>query len=138
MIAADHGAIVNLASITGIGAWPMRGAYNAAKAGLIGLTQVLASEWARHGIRVNAISPGPVDTDMLQQAFDQGVASRRQFEERIPAGRLAATSDIAAAALFLASDQASYVTGANLRVDGGWLAWANPNGQGFMAGVVDE
>lgn len=138
MIVQKQGAIVNLASITGIGAWPMRAAYNAAKAGLIGLTQVLAAEWAQHNIRVNSISPGPVETDMLREAFRQGVASQRGFERRTPAGRLGIVTDIAGAALFLASDRSSYVTGANLTVDGGWLAWSNPNGEGPLAGFDDD
>jgi 2-deoxy-D-gluconate 3-dehydrogenase len=131
MIDRRSGTIVNLASITGIGGWPMRAAYNAAKAGVIGLTQVLATEWARHGIRVNAISPGPIETEMMREAFAQGVASREQFEERTPMGRVGTVGDIAGVALFLASDRSGFITGANIRVDGGWLAWANPDGEGF-------
>jgi NAD(P)-dependent dehydrogenase (short-subunit alcohol dehydrogenase family) len=131
MIRQKQGVILNLASITGVGGWPMRAAYNAAKAGVIGLTQVLATEWAEHNVRVNAISPGPIETVLMREAFEQGVASREQFERRAPAGRIGSVTDIAAAALFLASGRSSYVTGANLRVDGGWLAWANPDGEGF-------
>lgn len=137
MFAQKRGAIINLASITGVGGWPMRGAYNAAKAGLIGLTEVLAAEWAQHNVRVNSISPGPVQTDMMREAFKQGVASQGKFEQRIPVGRLGVVADIAGAALFLASDRSSFVTGANLRVDGGWLAWANPDGEGFPAGSTN-
>ena len=131
MIAQGGGCIVNIASIGGMGGWPMRSAYNAAKAGVINLTEVLATEWAHHGIRVNAVSPGVTRTDMLDVAVSKGEASLQRYEDRTPLGRVAEVSEIAAAVLFLASDRSSYVTGQNLRVDGGWVPWGNLEALGY-------
>ena len=131
MIARRSGSIVNIASIGGMGGWPMRAAYNAAKAGVIALTEVLATEWAHCGLRVNAISPGVVRTEMMQVAIREGVASAEQYAQRTPMGRVAEVDEIADAVLFLASDRASYVTGVNLRVDGGWVPWGNLRARGF-------
>jgi NAD(P)-dependent dehydrogenase (short-subunit alcohol dehydrogenase family) len=131
MIEQGGGCIVNIASIGGMGGWPMRSAYNAAKAGVINLTEVLGTEWAHYGIRVNAVSPGVTRTDMLDVAVSKGEASLRKYEDRTPLGRVAEVSEIAAAVLFLASDRSSYVTGQNLRVDGGWVPWGNLEALGF-------
>ncbi len=131
MIAQGGGAVVSIASIGGMGGWPMRSAYNAAKAGVIVLTEVLATEWAHFGIRLNCVSPGVTRTDMLEVAVRQGLASLERYEARTPLGRVAETSEIADAVLFLASDRASYVTGHNLRVDGGWVPWGNLGAIGF-------
>jgi len=131
MIARRRGSIVNIASIGGMGGWPMRAAYNSAKAGVIALTEVLATEWAHHGLRVNAVSPGVVRTEMMQEAVREGVASAEQYARRTPLGRIAETSEIADAVVFLASDRASYVTGVNLRVDGGWVPWGNLRARGY-------
>ena len=131
MIPAGDGAIVNIASIGGMGGWPMRAAYNAAKAGVINLTEVLAAEWGPTGVRVNAISPGVTRTEMMVDAIEKGVASEEKYIRRIPFGRLAQPEEIASAIAFLLSDRASGVTGVNLRVDGGWVAWVSPNGTGF-------
>ena len=131
MIEQGRGSVVNIASIGGMGGWPMRSAYNAAKAGVIVLTEVLATEWAHHGIRLNCVSPGVTRTEMLGVAIDQGLASLERYEARTPLRRIAEVSDIADAVLFLASDRASYVTGQNLRVDGGWVPWANLQAVGF-------
>jgi NAD(P)-dependent dehydrogenase (short-subunit alcohol dehydrogenase family) len=131
MIDAGEGAIVNIASVGGMGGWPMRAAYNAAKAGVINLTEVLAAEWGHAGVRVNAVSPGVVRTEMMTDAIEQGVASEARYVGRIPLGRMARPDEIAAVIAFLASDRASGITGVNVRVDGGWVAWANPTGMGF-------
>jgi NAD(P)-dependent dehydrogenase (short-subunit alcohol dehydrogenase family) len=131
MIAQGGGSVVSIASIGGMGGWPMRSAYNAAKAGVIVLTEVLATEWAHHGIRLNCVSPGVTRTDMLDVAVRQGLASLGKYEARTPLGRVAETAEIADAVLFLASDRASYVTGQNLRVDGGWVPWGNLEAIGF-------
>jgi NAD(P)-dependent dehydrogenase (short-subunit alcohol dehydrogenase family) len=131
MIPAGGGAIVNIASIGGMGGWPMRQAYNAAKAGVINLTEVLATEWGPVGVRVNAISPGVTRTEMMVDAIQKGVASEEKYVKRIPFGRLARPEEQASAIAFLLSDRASGVTGINLRVDGGWVAWVSPDGTGF-------
>jgi NAD(P)-dependent dehydrogenase (short-subunit alcohol dehydrogenase family) len=131
MIPSGGGAIVNIASVGGMGGWPMRQAYNAAKAGVINLTELLATEWGPVGVRVNAISPGVTRTEMMVDAIRQGVASEEKYVKRIPFGRLAQPEEQASAIAFLLSDRASGVTGVNLRVDGGWVAWTSPDGTGF-------
>ncbi len=131
MLAGRGGAIVNIASIGGMGGWPLRAAYNASKAGVINLTEVLATEWADRGVRVNAISPGVTRTEMTTEAFREGVASEERYIRRTPLGRLAEPAEMASVVAFLLSDRASGITGVNVRVDGGWVAWANPDGEGF-------
>jgi NAD(P)-dependent dehydrogenase (short-subunit alcohol dehydrogenase family) len=131
MIERRTGSVVNIASIGGMGGWPMRAAYNAAKAGVINLTEVLAVEWAQYNIRLNCVSPGVTRTEMVDSAIAKGIANLEQYTDRTPLGRLAEVREIAYAVLFLASDRASYVTGQNLRVDGGWVPYANPHGSGF-------
>ncbi len=136
MIPQGGGSIVNIASIGGMGGWPMRSAYNAAKAGVINLTEVLATEWAQYGIRVNAVSPGVTRTEILDSVIRTGAASVERFANRTPLGRVAETREIASAVLFLASDRASFVSGENLRVDGGWVPWGNLHGTGFPEGAA--
>ncbi len=132
MIPQRSGKVLNIASIVGIGGWPLRLPYSAAKAGLIALTQGLAMEWAQYNIRVNAISPGPTMTEMFQDALRSGLSSLENYLRRIPLGRVAEVSEIAEAALFLVSDRSSFVTGYNLVVDGGWLPYGNLfNARGF-------
>jgi NAD(P)-dependent dehydrogenase (short-subunit alcohol dehydrogenase family) len=137
MIARRAGSVVNIASIGGMGGWPMRSAYNAAKAGVIALTEVLAVEWAQHKIRLNCVSPGVTRTEMVASAVAEGVADLGQYSARTPLGRLAEVREVANAVLFLASDRATYVTGQNLRVDGGWVPYGNPHGIGFPEGEAD-
>jgi NAD(P)-dependent dehydrogenase (short-subunit alcohol dehydrogenase family) len=131
MIPQRRGSVVNIASIGALGGWPMRSAYNAAKAGVVALTEVLATEWAQYNIRLNCVSPGVTRTDMLDVAIRQGAANVEKYSRRTPLGRIAEVNEIAGSVLFLASDRSSYVTGENLRVDGGWVPWANSNALGF-------
>lgn len=127
MIPRRCGTIVNVASIGGMGGWPQRAAYNAAKAGVINLTQTLASEWGPYGIRVNAVAPGVTRTDIFRKLVAQRVASELDYVRRTPMGRLAEPSEIAAVVAFLAGEASSAITGITLRADGGWVPWANPH-----------
>jgi len=123
MLAQRTGAIVNLCSIAGQGGIPTRNAYGAAKAAIASLTRSMACEWARAGVRVNAVAPGYVATELVDTLARNGQLDRAAIERRTPLGRLAEPDEIAAAIAFLASDAASYVTGTVLNVDGGWLAY---------------
>ena len=131
MIPQKNGTIVSVASIGGMGGWPMRSAYNAAKAGVIALNEVLATEWAQYNIRLNCVSPGVTRTEMLDRVVASGKADLDRFNDRTPLGRVAEVDEVAKAVLFLASDRSGYVTGTNLRVDGGWVPWGNLNARGF-------
>jgi NAD(P)-dependent dehydrogenase (short-subunit alcohol dehydrogenase family) len=123
MLAQGGGAIVNLGSIAGLAGIPARNAYGAAKAGIVAMTRSLACEWARDGIRVNAVAPGYVATELVETLKRNGQMNVRSIEKRTPMGRLARPEEIAGAIGFLASDAASYITGTVLSVDGGWHAY---------------
>lgn len=114
------GAIVNVASIAERFGMPRRLPYGVSKAGIAALTRGLAAEWAPDGIRVNAVAPGYVETDLVRHAFEAGHIDRAAITAKIPMGRLAAPRSIADVVLFLASDAADYVTGQTLYVDGGY------------------
>lgn len=121
MVAQRAGAIVNTASASGLAGDFGFAAYNAAKAGVINFTRTAAIDHARDGIRVNAVCPGPVDTPIL--AGVQGIPGlRADWEDRVPIGRFASPAEIAQVIAFLASDDASYVTGVAMPVDGGLTA----------------
>ena len=115
----NPGAIVGIASVDGQRAAPMRGAYGAAKAGLISLVQTMAVEWAPHNIRVNAIAPGHIVTPRL---YDTPQRAELYSASLLPMRHRGTPDDIGRAALFLASDMARYITGTTLDVDGGLLA----------------
>ncbi len=116
MMKQRGGAIVNLTSVVGEMGNAGQAAYAATKAGLIGLTKAVARELASRNVRVNAVAPGFVDTDMTQALPE---AARAKLKEAIPLARLGTAQDVAEAVAFLASEQASYVTGEVLRVNGG-------------------
>jgi len=117
MLARGSGSIVNIASISGLVGQDDAAAYQAAKGGVVLLTRNAAVTYAKHGLRVNALSPSVVATRPGEQ-IEERTAS---FLAKVPLGRPAAPVEVAAAAVFLASDESSYVTGANLLVDGGFL-----------------
>lgn len=120
MVAAGCGAIVNLASISAYFGFPSRLPYIVSKCGVIGLTQVLAVEWAHANVRVNAVAPGMVDTPFVALAFDEGVVQRDKAEKAHALGRLGTPEEVADAITFLLSDRASFITGEVLCVDGGF------------------
>jgi 3-oxoacyl-[acyl-carrier protein] reductase len=117
------GAIVFITSTNAEAAFPRRAAYCSAKAGVAMLTKVLAIEWAQYGIRVNAVGPAYVATEMTQRNIAAGNVSEAQIKARIPLGRLAEPGDVADAVAFLMSSQAKFITGHSLYTDGGWLAY---------------
>jgi NAD(P)-dependent dehydrogenase (short-subunit alcohol dehydrogenase family) len=123
MLAQGKGVIINIASVTGLLHIEGRAAYSVTKAGVVALTEALGIEWAKRGVRVVGIAPGVVVTPMAQVVFDQGIAPRSTYERRTPMHRLGTVDEIAEAALFLASDEAAYITAETLRVDGGWTAY---------------
>ncbi|GLR45999.1 short-chain dehydrogenase [Mesorhizobium amorphae] len=119
-------AIVNVASMAGVLGNPKRNAYAASKAGLISLTKSLACEWASHGIRVTAVAPGYVRTQMIADLERAGKIDLAAVRRRVPMGRLARPDEIALVVRFLASPQARYITGSVLAVDGGWMSFNQP------------
>jgi NAD(P)-dependent dehydrogenase (short-subunit alcohol dehydrogenase family) len=123
MLARGRGSIVNVASVAGLRAVSHRSAYNASKHGLVGLTRTLAAEWGGRGVRVNAVCPGWIKTEM--DAADQGPGNYTDADivDRVPMARFARAGDVAEAILFLADDRRSaFVNGVTLPVDGGWTA----------------
>ena len=123
MLRTGQGAIVNVSSIVGLGAFPGRSAYGVSKAGVVHLTKTLACEWGAAGIRVNCIAPGYTRTPMVQDLLDRNVFDPTLIEQRTPLERFAMPEEMARAAAFLLSDWASYITGTVLPVDGGWAAY---------------
>jgi NAD(P)-dependent dehydrogenase (short-subunit alcohol dehydrogenase family) len=124
MLERRAGSIVNIASVEGLEGSEGGSAYNASKAGVVLLTRNMAMDYGRMGVRVNAVCPGFIDTPLLRQVFDMpGLAEfRARIADAHQMGRLGEPREIANAALFLASDEASFVTGHALAVDGGYTA----------------
>lgn len=116
MTKARHGRIINISSVVGLSGNPGQANYAAAKAGIIGLTKSLAREVAARNITVNAIAPGFIDTDMTRALEPSQVEA---LTREIPSGRLGSPADVAAAAVFLASDAGNYITGETVNVNGG-------------------
>jgi NAD(P)-dependent dehydrogenase (short-subunit alcohol dehydrogenase family) len=129
MVDGGGGTIINIASMNARVAFPMRLAYNAAKAAVVQMTEVLAIEWAEHGVRVNSIGPGVTRTELVDRAIREGFIDIAAYTERTPMKRLGEPREIAKAALFLASEEdSSFVTGHFLVVDGGWSAFGYVTG----------
>jgi NAD(P)-dependent dehydrogenase (short-subunit alcohol dehydrogenase family) len=122
MLAAGRGVIVNVSSLTGHVGLARRAAYTAAKHGLEGLTKVLGVEWAARGVRVVSVAPAYVATELLAGTSRAGGFTLEDVAGRTPMRRLASPEEVARVVGFLASDDASFVTGSSVRVDGGWLA----------------
>ena len=122
MLANGGGAIVNTSSLLGLVAVPDRSAYVAAKHGVLGLTKTAALEYATAGLRINAICPGVINTPMAQRDIGGDPEQAEVFAKLAPVGRMGEPEEVAAAALFLLSDAASFITGESLVVDGGYLA----------------
>ena len=124
MLARGRGSIINISSINATEAFPQRLAYCAAKAAVESMTRVLAIEWADRGVRVNAIAPGVIRTEMVQRAIAEGHVTEELYTQRTPLRRLGSPVEIARAALYLADGgEASFVTGTTIVVDGGWTAY---------------
>ncbi|MFG6281811.1 2-dehydro-3-deoxy-D-gluconate 5-dehydrogenase KduD [Sphingomonas sp. S6] len=121
MIAEGKGRIINIASMLTFQGGIRVPSYTASKSGIGGLTKLLANEWAKHGVTVNAIAPGYIATNNTA-ALQADEARNAAILDRIPAGRWGDAADLGGAAVFLASDAAAYVQGHILAVDGGWLA----------------
>lgn len=123
MLAQGSGSIVNVASIAGLLGIADRAAYNASKHGLVGLTRTLAAEWGGRGVRVNAVCPGWVKTEMDERDMGSGAYTDADITSRVPMGRFATPDDIARAIAFLADPRESaFINGHTLSVDGGWFA----------------
>jgi NAD(P)-dependent dehydrogenase (short-subunit alcohol dehydrogenase family) len=117
------GVIVNIGSIVGRNAFPATLGYCTSKAAVDHMTRVMAIEWARLGIRVNCVAPGYVQTDLIDELAAQGKLTIQDLERRTPQRRLGTAREIARAVVFVASDDASFMTGEVLVIDGGWSAF---------------
>lgn len=125
MLAGHGGAIVNVASIAGLRGVIHRSAYNASKHGLVGLTHTLAGEWGGRGVRVNAVCPGWIKTEMDEKDMGSGAYTDADIVNRVPMARFARPEDVASAIAYLCSDGAAFINGVSLPVDGGWTADAS-------------
>jgi 3-oxoacyl-[acyl-carrier protein] reductase len=123
MIHQGGGTIINLTSVASAFGWPRRMPYGVTKAGVASLTRSLAIEWAPHNVRVVAIAPGYCATDLLRRAYEAGHLKVDAVLGEIPQGRLGDPSEVARLAVFLASPAAAYITGQEIRIDGGFSVY---------------
>ena len=122
MLKQGKGAIVNCASIAGLVGFQGLPVYVASKHGVVGLTKTAALEYAKSGIRVNAVCPGVIKTNMVDRITGKEKEVEKQFENMEPVGRMGQPEEVAEAVIWLCSDAASFVTGDAMAVDGGWTA----------------
>jgi NAD(P)-dependent dehydrogenase (short-subunit alcohol dehydrogenase family) len=122
MLLTGKGAIVNCSSVAGLIGFPGLPAYVASKHGVVGLTQTAGLEYAKQGIRVNAVCPGVIQTAMIDRLTGNNKETEKQFTEMEPVGRMGNPEEIAEAVIWLCSDAASFITGIALPVDGGFVA----------------
>jgi NAD(P)-dependent dehydrogenase (short-subunit alcohol dehydrogenase family) len=123
MIPQGGGCIINITSVYGLVAAPGRAGYCASKAACNMLTRVLAVEWAKKNIRVNALAPGYIRTELVQGVIDKGMLPAGAIEKRTPLGRMGEVEDLLGLAVYLASDESSFMTGSVINIDGGWEAY---------------
>lgn len=123
MLRQGFGSILLVSSVNGVNGIPRRHAYGPAKAAVAQLARTLACEWGANKVRVNAIAPTYIETPLVQRLVERGEIDKDRIERRTPLARMGTTGDVANVAAFLLSDLSSYVTGVNMPVDGGWLAY---------------
>jgi len=138
MVARASGSIVSIASTAAFVGLPGRGAYCAAKAGILGLTRALSLEVATAGVRVNAVAPGFTRTKLIEQGLADGSLQEDWMVARVPMKRLAAPREIANAVRWLAGDEASYVTGQTIVVDGGWTTQGLPQAPSWLQSAAEK
>lgn len=126
MVNQGSGSIVLMSSVNGVNGIPRRHAYGPAKAAIAHLARTLTCEWARSNVRVNAVAPTYINTPMIERLCREGKVDIARLERRTPMGRIGSVEDVANAAAYLLSDLSAYVSGVNLPVDGGWLAYGGP------------
>lgn len=122
MVPEESGAIVNISSVAGISGFPGLPAYVASKHGVVGLTKAAALDYAETGVRINAVCPGVIDTEMVQRATSDDPELEQQYIAMEPIGRMGTPEEVAESVLWLCSEKASFVTGETMAVDGGFLA----------------
>lgn len=126
MVPQGSGSILLISSVNGVNGIPRRHAYGPAKAAIAQLARTLTCEWAAHHVRVNAIAPTYIATPLIERLVADGKLDLDRLERRTPMGRIGSVEDVASTAAYLLSDLSSYVSGVNLPVDGGWLAYGGP------------
>jgi NAD(P)-dependent dehydrogenase (short-subunit alcohol dehydrogenase family) len=138
MVAQGGGSIISIASTAAFVGLPGRGPYCAAKAGILGLTRALSLEVATAGVRVNAVAPGFTRTKLIEQGLADGSLQEDWMVARVPMNRLAAPKEIANAVRWLAGDEASYVTGQTIMVDGGWTIQGLPQAPSWLKSSAEK
>ncbi|MEM1158347.1 MAG: glucose 1-dehydrogenase [Verrucomicrobiota bacterium] len=123
MLAQGSGSIVNVSSTAGVGGLPQWSAYSASKHGVLGLTKTAALEYAKTGVRINAVCPGAIETAMTDRIIEREPSMKEMYVQLEPVGRMGQPAEVAQAILWLLSEEASFVTGHAMHVDGGFLSF---------------